>query len=126
MPYPNRREIVTRDNGVQYIGKGKRWYRYGPGPWCGTHTGYSAHGCRCDDCRKAHSEDGAKRRASEGHRYNKRLLEKRYREKLKKERHFKMHTAVATLNGVFKILDQVALGEISAEEAVKTVIRKYG
>ena len=122
-----KRRIVTRDDGTQWIETTRRkWTKYGPGPWCGTSSGYGNHACRCDDCKAWKAKDAKRYLATEKGKEVRKRLRQDYSGRRRTQRQVHMHAAVKTVNSIFYILDRVGTGELTAEQAVSQVIKKYG
>lgn len=121
-----KRLIKTREDGTKWIQSARGWTRYGPGPWCGTSSGYTNHGCRCDDCKAWKAKASKAYASSENGKKIRKEAAKQYSERRRHQRQVHMHAAVKTVNSIFYILDRVGTGELTAEEAVSQVIKRYG
>lgn len=121
------RHILTRPDGVTVVRDNwGRDYIYGPGKWCGTPSGYQNHMCRCDECKAWKAASSKKYYNSEKGRKVRKAAAQRAAAKQREYRQTHAHLAVKTINSIFYTLDKVGTGELTADQAVAQIIKKYG
>lgn len=119
--------IVTKPSGKTVVRDSRtKEYTYGPGPWCGTSSGYGNHRCRCDKCKAWKAEANKRYLQTERGKEVRKAAWQKYEAEKRRTRQVEAFAAVKRINSIFYILDRVGTGEITAEEAVQTIIRKYG